>query len=144
MLGDDLGFTTIPTFNLEGTDHQLLSFYSSKAIGINAQSKNMAAAVAFATYLGNEENQLLRFQMSAQVPTNTKASANEEVLADAMTAVLIDQSNNCSVAQPASSLFSARYWSNAGAIATEIKSGEINKDNVQEKLDTFVRAMTQE
>ncbi len=144
VLGDDLGFTTIPTFNLEGTDHQLLSFYSSKAIGINAQSKNMAAAVAFATYLGNEENQLLRFQMSAQVPTNTKASANEEVLADAMTAVLIDQSNNCSVAQPASSLFSARYWSNAGAIATEIKSGEINKDNVQEKLDTFVGAMTQE
>ncbi len=144
VLGDDLGFTTIPTFNLNGTDHQLMGFYSSKAIGINAQSKNMAAAVAFAAYLGNAENQLLRFQMSSQVPTNTKASENAEVLADALTAVLIEESNNYSVAQPANSVFSARYWSNAGAISTEIKSGEITKDNVQEKLDTFVTAMTRE
>lgn len=144
VLGDDLGFTTIPTFNPDGTDYQLLSFYSSKAIGVNAQSKNMGAAVAFAAYLGNADNQLLRFQMSAQAPTSTTASANEEVLADPLTAVLVDQSNHFSVAQPASSLFSSRYWSNAGAISTEIKSGEITKDNVQEKMDTFVNAMTQE
>ena len=46
--------------------------------------------------------------------------------------------------QPVSPEFSAKYWSNAGAIATEIRSGEINKDNVQEKLDTFAGAMTQQ
>ena len=144
VLGDDLGFATIPTFNPDGNDYQLLSFYSSKAIGVNAQSKNMGAAVAFAAYLGNADNQLLRFQMSAQAPTSTKASANEAVLADALTSVLVEESNNYSVAQPVSSTFSARYWSNAGAISTEIKSGEITKANVQEKMDTFVNAMMQE
>lgn len=45
--------------------------------------------------------------------------------------------------QPVSSTFSARYWSNAGAIATEIRSGEITKDNVKEKMDTFAAAMVQ-
>lgn len=144
VLGDDLGIATIPTFNPDGNDYQLLSFYSSKAIGVNAQSKNMGAAVAFAAYLGNAENQLLRFQMSAQAPTNTKASASEEVMADPLTAVIVNESNNCSVAQPVSSMFSARYWSNAGAIATEIKNGELTKDNVQERMDTFAKAMTQE
>lgn len=143
-LGDDLGFATIPTFNPDGNDYQLLSFYSSKAIGVNAQSKNMGAAVAFAAYLGNADNQILRFEMSAQAPTNTTASANEKVLADPLTAVLLKESGECSVVQPVSSLFSARYWSNAGAISTEIKSGEITKENVQEKMDTFVNAMTQE
>lgn len=143
VLGDDLGFATLPTFNPDGNDRQLLGFYSSKAVGVNAQSKNMGAAVAFAAYLGNADNQLLRFQMSAQAPTSITASANAEVTADPVTAVLIDESNNYSVAQPANSVFSARYWTNAGSIATEIKNGNLTKDNVQEKMDTFVKNMTE-
>jgi arabinogalactan oligomer/maltooligosaccharide transport system substrate-binding protein len=43
--------------------------------------------------------------------------------------------------QPTSAEFGSRYWANAGAIATEIRSGDLNKDNAQEKLDTFVAAM---
>lgn len=144
VLGDDLGMAVIPTFNPDGKDYQLLSFYSSKAIGVNAQSKNMAAAVAFAAFIGNEENQLLRYELSQQVPANKAAGQNEKVLADPLTAVLVDESNNASVAQPSNSVFSARYWSYAGAIPTEIRSGEITKDNVQAKLDAFVAAMTAE
>ncbi len=143
-LGEDLGMAILPTFNPDGKDYQLLSFYSSKAIGVNAQSKNPAAAVAFAAFLGNEQNQILRFEKSDQVPTNTKASENEAVKSDAKAAILVEESNKSSVMQPVSSTFSARYWSNAGAIATEIRSGEINKDNVKEKLDTFAAAMTQQ
>lgn len=33
ILGDDLGMAIIPTFNPDGTDHQLLGFYGSKCIG---------------------------------------------------------------------------------------------------------------
>ena len=40
--------------------------------------------------------------------------------------------------QPTSAEFGTKYWSNVGALATEIKSGALNKNNVQEKLDTFV------
>ncbi|MCM1542727.1 MAG: extracellular solute-binding protein [Blautia sp.] len=47
ILGDDLGLAVIPTFNFDGTDHQLLGFYGSKCIGVNAKSQNMAATVQF-------------------------------------------------------------------------------------------------
>jgi len=143
ILGDDLGMAVIPTFNPDGTDHQLLGFYGSKCIGVNAKSQNMAAAVAFATFLGNEENQVLRYELSAQIPANMNASESEAVKADPLAAILIKESNEASVAQPANSVFSARYWTYANTIPTEIRSGEITKDNVQEKLDTFVKAMTE-
>lgn len=143
ILGDDMGIGVIPTFNPDGNDYQLLGFYGSKCIGVNAHSKNMAAAVAFATYLGNEENQMLRYQKSAQVPTNITAGASTEVISDPLAAVIVKESNEASVMQPSHSVFSSRYWTYAGAIPTEIRSGEINKDNVQEKLDIFVKAMTE-
>lgn len=144
VLGDDLGIAVIPTFNPDGTDYQLKGFYGSKCIGVNAHSKNMAPAVAFAAYLGNEENQILRYELSAQVPANIKASENEAVKADPLATVIVNEANTASVAQPINSVFSARYWTYANAIPTEIRSGEINKDNVQAKLDDFVTSMTAE
>ena len=142
ILGDDLGIAVIPTFNPDGNDYQLLGFYGSKCIGVNAQSKNMAAAVAFAAFLGNEENQVLRYEKSAQIPANESASGSDAVKADPLAQVIIDEVNRASVAQPANSVFSSRYWTYANAIPTEIRSKEITKDNVQQKLDTFVEAMT--
>lgn len=141
-LGEDLGFGVIPTYHLKGTDIQLLGFYSSKCIGVNALSKNPAAAVAFAAYLGNEENQLLRYEQSGQIPTNINAANSEAVLADPLANVIAEEVSKASVIQPVSAEFSARYWIYANAIPTEIRSGELTKDNVQEKLDTFAAAMT--
>lgn len=140
-LGDDLGLAVIPTFNLNGTDHQLLSFYGSKCIGVNAYSKAPAAANAFAAYLGSEEQQLLRFELSGQAPTNLAAGENEAVLADEVSTVLVNQSNTASVAQPTSAIFSTRYWTNAGTIPTEIRNGNITHDNVQAQLDKLVETM---
>lgn len=144
ILGDDLGLAVIPTFNPDGTDYQLLGFYGSKCIGVNAHSQNMAAAVAFAAFLGNEENQILRYELSAQIPANIAAGNSDAVKADPMATVIVNEANMASVAQPANSVFSARYWTYANAIPTEIRSGDITKDNVQAKLDDFVNAMTAE
>ena len=143
-LGDDLGLAVIPTYNLNGTDTQLLGFYGSKCIGVNAHSQNTAAAVAFATFLGNEENQVLRYELSAQIPANINAGNSDAVLADPLATVIVNEANNASVMQPVSADFSAKYWTYANTIPTEIRSGELNKDNVQEKLDAFVTAVTTE
>ena len=142
ILGDDLGMAIIPTFNPDGNDYQLLGFYGSKCIGVNAKSANMAAAVAFAAFLGNEENQLLRYELSAQIPANIAAGESEAVKADPLATVIVEEANKASVAQPANAEFSSRYWTYANAIPTEIRSKEITKDNVQEKLDAFVDART--
>lgn len=140
-LGDDLGLAVIPTFNLNGTDHQLLSFYGSKCIGVNAHSKAPAAANAFAAYLGGEEQQLVRFEKSGQAPTNLVAGENEAVLADEVSKVLVAESNTASVAQPTASIFSNRYWSNCGIVLSEINNGNLTKANVQEQMDKLVDTM---
>ena len=143
ILGDDLGRAIIPTYNLTGEDIQLKGFYSSKCIGVNAASKNMEAAVAFAAFLGNEENQLLRFEKSGQIPANINAGNSEAVQADPLAAVIAQEANVASVMQPTSADFGAKYWNYANTIPTEIRSGELTKDNVQDKLDQFVKAMTE-
>ncbi len=143
-LGDDLGLAVIPTFNPDGTDYQLKGFYGSKAIGVNSQAAYPEVAVAFAAYLGSEEMQLLRFEESGQVPTNLTAGESDEVQADEVAAVIVEEANIASVMQPTSTEFSSRYWTNAGSLATEIRSGDLNKDNVQAKLDQFVAAMAVE
>lgn len=140
-LGENLGLAKIPTFNPDGNEYQLKGFYSSKAIGVNPQSKNMQVAVALAAFLGNEENQTKRYVETAQIPANIKAGASEAVQADILAKVIVEEANEASVMQPTNAEFSARYWSNAGAIATEIRNGSLTKDNAQEKLDGFCNAM---
>jgi len=140
-LGDDLGLSVIPTFNPDGNDYQLKGFYGSKAIGVNSHAANPAVAVAFAAYLGSEEMQLQRFEETGQVPTNLKAGGSAAVQADEVARVIVEEANTASIMQPTSSEFSSRYWANAGGIATEIRSGELNKDNAQQKLDTFVSSL---
>lgn len=143
-LGDDMGIGVIPTFNVDGKDTQLKSFYGSKSIGVNPKSQNMAAAVKFAAFLGNEENQVLRYEKSAQIPANIKAAEIDSVKNDPLAAVILAEVEKASVPQPSSSVFGSKYWTYANTIPTEIRSGKITKDNVKEKLDTFVDAMTQE
>lgn len=144
LLGDDLGVAILPTFNVNGEDYRLRSFYSSKQIGVNSKTKNPEVAVEFAKYLGGEEMQIQRFKETGQVPTNQNASEIQEVKDDIVSNILVEQSNVASVVQPTSVEFSKRYWVNAGAIATEIRGGILTKDNVQEKMDTFVKAMSVE
>lgn len=143
-LGEDLGIATIPTYTLDGEELQLKGFYGSKAIGVNAKSKNIQAAVAFAAYLGSEEQQIARFEKSAQIPTNINAGKTEAVQNDALAAVIVEESNNCSVAQPTAAEFSSRYWTYADTIPTNIKTGELTSSNVQKFMDDLVESMIAE
>lgn len=142
ILGDDLGMAQLPTFTVDGETIQMRAFYSSKAIAVNAKSKNMAAAIAFANYLGSEEQQIARFKDSEQIPTNNNAAALEEVQASPVAQVILAVAANTAVAQPGTAEFGAGYWDNAAAIVGDIQAGKCTKENVQEYLDTLVKAMT--
>lgn len=140
-LGDDLGLAVLPTFKADGADYQLKGFYGSKAIGVNALSKNPAVAVALAAYLGDADMQDLRFAETAQVPTNSTVGESAAVKADPVASVIVQEAAIASVAQPTNLNFSSKYWSNAGSLFTELKSGILTKDNVQAKMDTFVATL---
>lgn len=144
VLGDDLGVAVIPTYNLNGTETQLKGFYGSKCIGVNPQSANPEVAVAFAAYLGSEEMQLQRYQETAQVPTNSALAETDEIKADEVASVIIEEADIASVAQPVSTVFSNNYWNAVSGFATEISTGDFNHDNAQEKLDTLVSTLAVE
>ena len=142
-LGENLGIAVLPTYNLNGQNVQLKSFYGAKAIGVNAQSTtergNAEAAIAFAAYLGNTENQKLRYELSDQVPADKTAAAQIE--GTTLAVVYAEQVANFTVIQPSNSNFSANYWSAAGGLFDGINNGDVTKANAQEKLDKFVEAM---
>ena len=143
-LGDDLGVATIPTYTVGGNEVQMKGFYGSKAIGVNAQSKNLKAAQEFAAFLGSEEQQIARFTATGTVPTNKVASEIDAVKNDMVAAVIVAESNNCSVAQPTDTTFGSRYWNYAGTIKTAILNGELTEATAQTWLDTFVNALCAE
>ena len=144
VLGDDLGVGVLPTFEVNGKANQLKGFYGSKAIGVNTHSENLGVAVEFAAYIGGEEMQVKRFVESNQIPTNSAAGQNEAVLADEIAAVTVKEAEVASVTQPLAAEFGSKYWANVGGITAEIISGELTKDNAQEKLDAFVATMVVE
>ena len=143
-LGDDLGVATIPTYTVGGQEVQMKGFYGSKAIGVNAQSKNIKVATEFAAFLGSEEQQIARFTATGTVPTNIAAAEIDAVKNDVLSSVIVAEANNCSVAQPTDSTFGSRYWNYAGTIKTDILNGALTEANVQEWLDTFVTALCAE
>uniref|UniRef100_UPI004057217F extracellular solute-binding protein n=1 Tax=Agathobacter sp. TaxID=2021311 RepID=UPI004057217F len=142
VLGDDLGMAAIPSFTLDGESVQLRSFYSTKAIGVNPKASNPAAAVAFAAYLGSEEQQIARFEASAQVPANTKAASIEAVQNSPIAAVILEEVEKASIVQPTSAEFGKGFWNPTGAIVGDIETGKLTKDNVQSYLDSLVKSMT--
>lgn len=132
-LGDKLGVATIPTYTLNGEKIQLKGFYGSKAIGVNAKSKNLKAAQEFAAFLGSEEQQIARFTETGTVPTNIKAGEIDAVKNDAVAAVIVAEANNCSVAQPTDAVFQ-NYWEQMKGFMDAVKNNKLNK----EWLDKFV------
>ena len=142
-LGEDLGIAVLPTFKLNGQDVQLKSFYGAKAIGVNAQSTtergNSAAALAFAEYLGNTENQILRYELSEQVPADKTAAAQIE--GTNLAVIYSEQVAKYSVVQPSNTNFSNKYWAAAGGLFDGINNGDVTKANAAEKLQQFVDAM---
>lgn len=140
---ENLGIAVLPKFTVNGTEYQLKPFYGTKAIGVNAKSQNMAAAVAFAAYLGSEEQQIARFEKSAQVPTNNVAAATDAVKNDPIAAVILAQYEH-SVNQPIAAIFGSKYWANAGSIPSDILNDKCTKENVQTYMGEIVLAIEAE
>lgn len=136
-LGDDLGYTTIPTFGVNGEQVQMKSFYSSKCMAVNAKSKNPAAAVAFVTFINSAEQQATRFEKTSVIPTNVDAAETDAVKASPLAAVIMEESNNCAIMQPYTKEFGDLYWSSCTTLCDALKAGEITKDNVQEWMDNW-------
>lgn len=86
-LGDNFAATKLPTYTLNkglaGEEQvQLVSFAGYKLMGVNNYSANKTAAMDFAEFYTNRENQVKHFEMRGFVPTDTQARQDERVQAD--------------------------------------------------------------
>ena len=125
ILGDNMGVTSLPTFTLNGEEHQMKAYAGSKAIGVNPNSKHMEAAIALAVYLGSAEAQRAHYEMCGTIPCNTELLADE---------------TNTSILQPFVSKMN-NCWTPVENLGKGIRNGNITHDNAQEQTEDMNEAM---
>lgn len=140
-LGENFGVTKLPTIKLDGKDCQLYSFAGSKCVGANPKSKNMAAAVALAAYLGGEEAQKVRFEARSITPTWDTIAESDEVKKDPVASAQILQINEASKTQPILSKMND-FWSPMESLGKAILQGDVTKDSAEKATKQMGEGIT--
>ena len=133
--GEDYRAVKLPTYTLKGEQVQMGSFSGYKMVGVNANSANPEWAAAFAAYITNEENQLKRFQVTGETPSNIDAALAPEVQASPAAVALAEQAPY-SVRQ----LIAGPFWTPATVFGTLMASGNPDDRDLQQILDELVEA----
>lgn len=102
----DLGVMEYPTLP---NGQPMKPFSGVKAFLVNANTKYPNAAKLFANLITSEEFQVKNFELLGNLPSNTKAAANEKIQNDAFASVFLKQFEN-STPMPKISEMSA-FWS---------------------------------
>lgn len=128
-LGEDLGCAVLPTFNLNGTDYQMKSFASNKAIGVNPNAKNPKAAMQLAEFLVSAESLMLRYELSGYTP-----AANGVEVESATVTTLNNQMATATIPQPTIAQMS-NFWDPVKNFGLNILNGSITHDNAAEMIE---------
>jgi arabinogalactan oligomer/maltooligosaccharide transport system substrate-binding protein len=132
-LGDNYAAAKLPTFSVGGSQKQMGSFAGYKVIGINSQTKSPTDAMDLAEWLTNEANQLKRFDARGFGPSNIKAAASPQVLANPAIAALSAQGQYATGQKDVL----GTYWAPAEAFGTAMENKDYSKP-VQELLNEMV------
>ena len=127
-LGEDLGCAMLPTFTMNGTDYQMKSFASNKAVGVNPNASNPKAAMQLAQFLTSAESLKLRYELSGYIP-----AANGVEVDSATVAVVNEQMANATIAQPVLAEM-ANFWDPVKNFGLNILNGSITHDNAADMI----------
>ena len=134
ILGDNLGATAMPSFNVDGKDYHMGSFIGYKLMGVKPQTdaKKQAALHKLAQYLTDETHQLERFNERAWGPANSNAQKDPAVQANAGQIAIGKQ---LPYATPQGQI-SGAWWNIAKVIADEVKDAS-DDAGIQAALDNY-------
>ena len=135
--GDNYAATKLPTYTLNGEQVQMASFAGFKLVGVNPYSQNVHDAMLFAEFMTNEENQISRFEIRGQGPSNVNAAASEKVQAAPAIAALAAQSAFSTVQRVGN-----KYWDPAAALGKILVNGNPDGIELQTLLDNAVAGIT--
>ena len=137
-LGENYAAAPLPTININGKDCQMRNFADYKTYAIKSSTAYPLAAQQFAEWICNEENQLNRYNDQGVPPCIS--SLADQLSDDVALSALLAQSEYA-MAQPNIPQIN-EYWTPATALGEGIYNKEITEDNLQEKLDQLVDAVT--
>ena len=121
ILGDNLGATDLPSFEVDGQSYHLGSFNGCKLMGVKPQGQDtvkQAALHRLAQYLTDEARQIERFEALSWGPANLNAQKLDAVTANPGLAALLKQ-NVYSVPQ---GQIHGSWWDIAKVIADDVKA----------------------
>ena len=141
-LGENYAAAQLPTITIGGEQKQMKSFSGSKALGVNPHSKNPAAAVALAAWLGSAEMQALHFDLrdGGVVPCDTSLLADPKFSSNPAAVAQNDTIANTSVLQPSIPEM-GDYWNNAASMGTGLANGEVTAANAAESTEKWNNAI---
>ena len=138
-LGDNLGIAALPTITIDGKEGQMKAFLGVKAIGVNPNCKNQAAAVALASWLGGEEAQYDHLDMRGVIPTIATITTDNAAYKAAIEGKG-EASAKSTIIQPVYASM-GQYWGPAGSMGEELVKGSVTHDNAAEKTEAMNEAM---
>ena len=139
ILGDNLGATDLPSFEVDGQSYHMGSFNGCKLMGVKPQTDavKQAAVHKLAQYLSGEQGQMERFNAVAWGPSNLVDQAAPEVQANPGLAALLLQ-NQYSVPQ---GQIHGSWWDIAKVIGTDVKAAT-DEAGLQTALDNYTAAIS--
>lgn len=140
ILGDNMGIAALPTYTLNGEEKQMMSYAGSKAVGVNATSKHMVAAIQLAIYLGSADAQKLHYELETVVPCNTELLEDESIASDLVVVAQNDTFNRTSILQPIVGAM-ANCWTPVENMGKGIRSKTITHENSAEQTQGMNDAM---
>ncbi len=134
MLGDNMGVTDLPSFEVDGVSYHLGSYNGCKLMGVKPQEDPVKAAALhrLARYLTGEECQMQRFEARAWGPSNLADQQSEAVQSNPGLAALLLQSPY-SVPQ---GQIHGSWWDIAKVIADDVKAAT-DDAGLQQALDNY-------
>ena len=139
ILGDNMGVTDLPSFEVDGTEYHLGSFNGCKLMGVKPQGEDttkQAALHKLAQYLTGEQCQMERFEALAWGPANLNAQASPDVQANPGLAALLEQNQ---YSRPQGQIHGS-WWDIAKVIADDVKAAN-DEAGLQAALDNYYNKM---
>ena len=134
LLGDHMGVTDLPSFEVDGKEYHLGSFNGCKLMGVKPQddAHRLAALHLLAQYLTDEDRQMERFDALSWGPSNLNAQKSEKVQSNPGLAALLKQ-NEYSIPQ---GQIHGSWWDIAKVIADDVKAAT-DEAGLQAALDNY-------
>ena len=130
---DNYEATILPHYTVNGKSLQMHSVSGYKMIGVNPYSKESEWAHKLARWITNEDNQLYRFQMRGEGPSNVNIVKNEFVQSSKAIAALSEQAEFAHI-----QMVSDSYWVATYKLGTIITAKNLENTDLQELLDELV------